>query len=200
MTTLDKKQELESLLPFYVNGSLDDVDKIRLEKALSEDEYLREELAFVEILQKQVQQQSEQSPGEFGLKRLQRSLKQHQQQQIEQQSSQQTTQGKKAWQFAAIAASLMLVFQTVTIVQQTDDYRAAGGDNSVQAYADTVNVVFVSNATEQQIRQLLLEHNIVIIDGPSALGIYRLALTVDPPLTLNALQMRSDLIESIQQD
>jgi len=200
MTTLDKKQELESLLPFYVNGSLNDLDKIRLEKALSEDQHLREELAFVEILQKQVQQQSEQSPGEFGLKRLQRSLKQHQQQQTEQQNSQQTTHGKKGWQFAAIAASLMLVIQTVTIVQQTDDYRAAGGDNSVQTYADTVSVVFVSNVTVQQMRQLLLEHNIVIIDGPSALGVYRLALTVDPQLTLKALQMRSDLIESIQQD
>ena len=199
MTTLDKQQELEALLPFYVNGSLDEADKTRVELALAENEDLRQELAFVEILQKQIQQQTEKSPGEFGLKRLQRSLKQ-QQLEAEHKNKQQPSQSKKGWQFAAIAASLMLVFQTVTTVQQTDDYRAAGGDNSLQAYTDTVSVAFVSNATEQQIRQLLLEHSIVIIDGPSALGIYRLALTVNPQLTLEALQLRSDLIESIQQD
>lgn len=200
MTELENKQELEALLPFYLNGTLDAADKARLESALAEDQQLREELAFAEILQKQIQQLPEQSPGEFGLKRLQRSLNQQQQQDAEQKREQHTAQSKKGWQFVAIAASLMLVLQTVTVVQKSDDYRAASGNNTVQNYTDTVSVTFTSDATELQIRQLLLEHNIVIINGPSAIGLYRLALTTDPVTSLQALQARSDLVESIQQD
>jgi anti-sigma-K factor RskA len=202
MTTLDNKQELEALLPFYLNGSLDESEKVRVERALAEDEDLRQELAFIEIMQQQIQQLPEQSPGEFGLKRLQRSLKQQQAQHQHQigHAEKQLTPAKKGWQFLAIAASLILVLQTVTVVQKQDDYQAAGGNNVVQKHADTVSVTFTGNATEQQIRQLLLAHNIVIIDGPSAIGLYRLAITADPHTTMQALQARSDLIESIQQD
>lgn len=200
MTTLDTQQELESLLPFYVNGSLDNADKARVEQALAADEALRQELAFIEALQKQVQDYPEQSPGEFGLKRLQRSIKHQQQQKTEHENEQRTKQSKKGWQFAAIAASLMLVFQTVTTVQQQDDYMAAGGDNAVQHYTDTISVTFVGSATEQQIRLLLIEYEVLIIDGPSALGVYRLAITSNPEQTIQALQTRTDLIESLQQD
>jgi len=201
MTTLDTKQELESLLPFYLNGSLDDIDKARIEKALAEDEDLRQELAFAKIMQKQIQQVPEQSPAEFGLKRLQRSLKQQQEKErLQLQSTEQTTSAKKGWQFIAIAASLMLFVQTVTTVQQqSDDYMAAGGGKTIQQ-GQIVSVTFSSTATELQIRQLLLENNAVIVDGPSALGIYHLALTSEFETSLQALQARSDLIESIQQD
>ena len=56
-----------------------------------------------------------------------------------------------------------------------------------------LQVVFTPDATEAEIRTLLFEAGATIVDGPSALGVYRLDAE-DPDAALEALQARADLV------
>ncbi|MBL1321193.1 MAG: hypothetical protein COA63_009065 [Methylophaga sp.] len=201
MTNINTEQEIESLLPYYVNGSLTEDEIKRVERTLAENENLQQELVFLQKLQIQVQQQKQQnSPGEFGLKRLQRRLKE--QQTIDNNSQQQKilSSTKNRWQFAAMAACLMLVVQTVNNIETGNTYQAAGGTAVTQYKGKIVSVTFSPAATEQQIRNLFLETNVFIVDGPSALGIYRLVIVDGSDTTIEKLASQADLIESIQEE
>ncbi|MEM1307556.1 MAG: hypothetical protein AAGG99_08530, partial [Pseudomonadota bacterium] len=52
---------------------------------------------------------------------------------------------------------------------------ASGQDSAVIDTSLTLRVAFAGSATEADIRALLLDLNLVIIDGPSAIGLYTLA-------------------------
>lgn len=189
--------DIELLLPFYVNNTLNEDEVKQVEQALGKHPNLREELSYLQVLQKQVRQQEyENSPGELGLKRLQKEQrlnKDHQQLEI-------VSKAKNRWKYGAIAASIMLVAVTVIDMGKNDTYRAAGGSAIVQHNGIVASVTFSPNVTEQQIRKLLLDTNVFIIDGPSALGVYRLVVVNGNDTTIKKLAAQVDLIESIQMD
>jgi anti-sigma factor RsiW len=193
MTQTSNNQTIEQLLPFYLNGTLDSAEKSQVKQALKQDLHLQQELALLQKLQQQTKQQAIPiSPGEMGMKRLQRSFKD------EPNLASPKTTPSKAWQFTAIAASLLLVVQTATTLLPSGQYQAAGGDTHLQRQGFTIAATFSLDVSEQQIRQLLIQHQIVIIDGPSALGVYHLLVTHKPNDTLEQLKLRQDIFDSIQ--
>lgn len=197
------KKEISELLPFYVNGSLQGEDLEAVKKALSEDEALRDECAFLESLRSEVQnQKQESSPGQLGLKRLQRDL-----------AKEQTTRSRrlpqndnikdKVWRIAAVAACIMLLVQTAYVVpmwQNNKDLVAASGSNAAYIRGPVLSVTFVPEAREENIRELLLAVDARIIDGPSSLGVYKLAVSKDPEAVIAKLQAHKNLVETIQRD
>lgn len=192
MSETEKRQHIELLLPFYLNNTLQGEEKILVEQMLAEDESLRDELLFLQKLKDHAQQplQSD-SPGELGLKRLQRSLAKQQTQPPE--------QTVNRWRIAAIAACLMLVVQTASNISQTNTYQTAVGKAEIQYKGQLMSVTFTPDATEQSIRKLLLEANASIIDGPSALGIYYLLLPDNSKHSKDTLKANTDVVESIQE-
>lgn len=184
------KVDAEMLLPFYLNGTLSADETESVEQALAEHPDLQEELAFLSALREHLegQQNSVNSPGELGLKRLQ--------QQLHNKKSKPPTQG---WRIAAIAASFMLMLQTAVTWQRDEPvhYIPAGGSSEAEVSGTLVSVTFVPSATEQQIRAVLLESNSLIINGPSALGIYQLLVDDADKQTLAWLEAQS-IIESLQ--
>ena len=203
MTNSTEQTEIELLLPFYVNGTLDDAENKLVEEAITDNKDLRQELVFLQSLQSQVQQHQgqEHSPGELGLKRLQKILKAQQTTDKNIQKQALISTGKNRWQFAAMAACLMLVVQTVSNIKPDSNiYIAAGGNTLVQHEGEIISITFSPDASEQQIRRLFLESNIFIVDGPSALGVYRLSISTNIESTISTLQARTDLIESVQQE
>lgn len=192
MSEIEKKQNIEFLLPFYLNETLQGEEKMAVEQALAEDESLRDELLFLQKLQGHLQQPSQSnSPGELGLKRLQRSIKQQ---------STPPEQSVNRWRIATIAACLMLVVQTTNNISQTDTYQTAGGKAEIQYKGQLMSVTFAPDATEQSIRKLLMEANASIVDGPSALGIYYLLVPGNAEHSKNILKANSNVIESIQEE
>jgi len=100
----------------------------------------------------------------------------------------------------AFAACLLLVVQTaVTTSQwhQNDDLNAAGG-SSIFLTGKIISVTFVPEAREENIRGLLLSVDARIVDGPSALGIYKLAVTRDIDEVTKKLLAHKNLIETAQ--
>lgn len=201
MTNSTEQKEIELLLPFYVNGTLDDAENKLVKEAIASNKDLQQELVFLQSLQSQLQQQQEQSPGELGLKRLQRMLQKEQTNNETHHQKDNTAANTDRWKIAAIAACLMLVVQTATNFESDSDvYMAAGGNTLVQHKGEIVSITFTPDVSEQQIRSLLLETNVFIVDGPSALGIYRLSVSNNVDATINKLKARTDLIESVQQE
>ncbi|PKM30326.1 MAG: hypothetical protein CVV07_07910 [Gammaproteobacteria bacterium HGW-Gammaproteobacteria-11] len=184
------KLDAEMLLPFYLNGTLSAEETAYVEQALAEHPELQEELAFLRALREHLedQQDTANSPGELGLKRLQ--------QQLNSPKPRTATQG---WRVAAIAASFMLMLQTAVTWQKDEPihYIPAGGSSEAGITGTLVSVTFVPSATEQQIRAVLLDSNSLIVNGPSALGIYQLLVDDADKQALARLQAQS-IIESLQ--
>jgi hypothetical protein len=156
---------------------------------------LQQELDFLRTLQQQTQQQTmPTSPGKLGLKRLQRQIKQSDASTI------QASQPTPGWKWTAIAASLLLVMQTSTNMLPTDNYQAAGEQPNLIEQGTRLTVTFSPDVSEQQIRDLLIQHRITIINGPSALGVYQLLLKDKSVTTLQQLKNRHDIFDSIQSD
>lgn len=68
--------ELMKLLPFYVNQTLDPSERNSVENYLQRSDEARKEVVYLKQLRQSLKQQPQAtSPGELGLKRLQREIK-----------------------------------------------------------------------------------------------------------------------------
>ncbi|WP_020591320.1 anti-sigma factor family protein [Kiloniella laminariae] len=203
----ETRQDLEQLLPFYVNGSLSPEETNRVEQALAEDPALQEEIDFLKHLRDEVKDlELGNSPGEFGLRRLQKALKEEQ----KQRNSAETSSGTvvplsiRGWRLAAIAACLLLLLQTAVTLpmwnRSGDDLIAAGGGTAAQLGGQIITVTFVPEASEENIRNLLLAVDASIVAGPSALGVYRLSVARDSEAVVEKLLAHRNLVETAQND
>jgi len=159
-----EREELSALLVFLANGTLEGAERARVEAAVAVDPDLQAELAVLREIRGQMQDEvGLQSPGAFGHARLMRDLDRE-------------VSAKRPswlWQGVAAAAVALLVLQ-FALTRTGDDVRLAGGGVEVQS-GPVVTVAFAGTATEAEIRALLLELDLSIVSGPSALGLYRLA-------------------------
>ena len=194
-------KEIEQLLPFYVNGTLSGSEQERVEKALLANPELQEELDVLSKLQTEMRQMElGQSPGELGLKRLQKSLTAETSITAPKQIAANDNIVKLGWKLAAVAACLMLVVQTLVFVpewSEDKDLISAGG-SVVQPHGRLYSITFAPDAREEDIRTLLLSVNGRFVDGPSALGVYRLSVPGAQEDVLKKLNARVNLIDSVQ--
>jgi hypothetical protein len=184
----------EELLPWYVNDTLTDEERSGLEEHLKRCEQCRREVEYLKALRSQVKATSDLAPyGELGLKRLLSDIKKEAQ-----------TPRRFAfqrWQPAlAIAASLIIMVQSFFLYnywQQSEAITTLSGP--VQG-GEVLQVSFAPDANETQIRKVLQSVEGSIIDGPGAIGIYRvrLNLTTEKEERINEriaiLRLRSDVV------
>ena len=185
------------LLPWYINNTLDEEENRMVAEALEKDDELKKEYELLKSISTAIKAEKVQTPGEMGFARLKRSMKATEQpKDIPQRTSSHVTR----WKFAAIAASLLLVAQASFMLNQTDEqqyYRPLGSENIQQG---SILITFAPNVTESQIRNVLLESQAVIIDGPSAAGIYRVRSSAqDKESTINKLKSYKDVISHVQE-
>ena len=196
-------KNIEELLPFYINGSLSEAERAEVEQGLKENDDLAKEAELLSKLREQVKAQPQvQSPGELGLKRLEKTIKQEK---IKGNSFGQFSskliarQNNNPWRVVALAACLLLVLQTAINIQkyQSEDLTAASGATSISETAD-ISVTFSPEATEAEIRQLLVDLHLHIVGGPSALGVYYIYVEGDVDKVTQVLRAQSKLIDSVQ--
>ena len=166
----DERTRLEELLPFAVNGTLDEAEQAEIEAALAADDTLAAELAFLRVVRREVRaREVAASPGEFGLARLKRAV-------AAERDTVTPLRRTGWWKAAAVAAVALFTVQTVAILTAPDDVvRLAGGGSGAVEAGPALTVAFRPDATEAEIRALLLSAGVGIVEGPSALGLYRVA-------------------------
>ena len=164
-------KEFEELLPWQVNDTLDAEESRQVEDYLAGNPDARADVEFMHAVRKTLKNQTLHSPGELGLKRFQKQLA----------DAQKTTPAPKQWWRPALAAAaLVIVVQGGLLVNmwqtETGTYAPLGDDTPGGA---VMQVEFNENATAAAIQETLTGIEATIVDGPGALGIYRLQLRSD---------------------
>ena len=213
-------REIEELLPLYVNGTLGEADRKRIDALRAENAELDAEIVFLFALARGVkavegEDQEVRSPGELGLRRLQKELRERSETSGQRPVSRAAAstvvaKGGSFGRLALVASVALMVglaagMLTMNFVQP-DRFVAAGGDRGaeLEQRGARLHLVFRSEATAADIEALLRSEGLEIVAGPSALGLYTVSAEVpaDPrndglQALLNSLRARSDVVEQV---
>ena len=154
----------DELLPWYANRTLAGAEREAVEAHLRGCERCRAELEFLGALRAQVKQApGAQDHDEVGLHRLMREVRRD------------AAIPRRRIALAA-AAAIVIVVQAGLIgwLATREPVFEPLGERARQGVVFQLR--FDPAASEARIRALLQEHDAVVIDGPSALGVYRVRL------------------------
>ncbi len=183
-TVLTLRDEMESLLPFYLNGTLQGPDLVRLEHWLATDPHGAIALAAAEDELSAAMAANEAiRPRPDALSRFSAAL--------EREAPNRAAGGLLASLFgrlrtappalawAAAAAMLaVIVVQTAVVNRGGEGYEVAGqGDN--QSERPFALVAFKADATAEAIATILTQAGGSIVDGPKPGGFFRVAIATD---------------------
>lgn len=200
------REEIEALLVFLANDTLEGEERKAVEAAVAADPQLAGELEVLKTMRREMQAEDVQSPGEMGLARLMREIDAEAESPVVPQAglpeaANLPTAPGSFWKIAAVVLFGLVVVQTAYIgYDDGTDFELAGGEEAPVSAEHTIRVAFEADAAEADIRALLLEQGLVIVDGPSAIGLYTLAAAdeVSRADALAALQARGDIVESAE--
>lgn len=189
VTAEDEMDNVQGLLSFYANGTLEPEERARVESALQEFPDIKSDALTLEKLRETMQGlDTGSSPGEFGLARLLRDIDR---------AERPKPAGKVLpWSVAAAAMAALFAVGFVWMAEPRDEaFMQASGDPGVPL----LMIAFQPDATQAQISDLLLELRLEIVRGPSAIGLYGLDPGAERDLSAIAsdLRGRSDLVESV---
>ena len=170
----DTAKDLEQLLPFYANGTLEGSEKEAVEKRLQEDEAFRLELDYLKALRANIKaEEMGQSPGELGLARLHKAIDADE----SAGNRPKAANDNRFWRIAAIAATIALTFalsvQLYAPITGSDDYVTASGTTKVEG--PVFQIFFEAEGNQGAISTLLATEKLTIIEGPTEIGYYRVA-------------------------
>lgn len=183
MSTSVSGKEVVELLPFFVNGTLDATEKAVVSAAVASDRNLKAEVEALGAIRKAVQASDDltQSPGELGLKKLLAKIEKTEAESPGQWKGQPAnTNAAPLWNRLggyAVAACLgaLAVFVTLGPANEDDYAVTASGEVAVTDPEMTMAVSFSEGAALAMVSAVLRDQGLVIIDGPSARGVYLLA-------------------------
>ncbi|MCK0171785.1 hypothetical protein MWU53_12010 [Aliiroseovarius sp. S1123] len=182
------RQNILELLPFWVNGTLSPEERDMVEAALEQDPTLRQEAEMLALIRATVKEQPEmQSPGELGLARLRRVIEDNPQTVLDGRSRAR----RYILSFSSgLAAALALLAVLGNFRASEDVYELASSSDD----AANIVVMFRPDVTQASMSALLQMHDLVIVDGPSAIGLFRLS-PLDPDIDLEQLAgtLRSEI-------
>jgi anti-sigma factor RsiW len=185
--TPEHDDETAALLPWYLNGTLDDAERARVEAWLRAAPEHEAELA----MWRAVQAEARNAPpapvfDELAWRRLRAQLP----------AGRRTT-----WLKVAAAASVLIIagLQTTILVRDGDEVHRPLSETPA-ADQWRLQVRFDEAATLQQIAALLDRHEAQIVAGPSALGLYTIAIakgsSSTPQPLLESLRAEPLIIEA----
>ena len=175
------EQDKTALLVSYAAGTAAEQERAEVEAMIATDPDAAARLALARSSKQALEamgegEQDGWTPGEIGLRRLMRDIDRE-----AERRSLQWADSVALWRGVAAAAVLALVVMSAFRIGGEGrgglgGYEIASGRTEGLALAQ---VTFAPSATEAEIRSLLVGAGARIVDGPSALGVYRLAFETD---------------------
>lgn len=169
-TTNPIDPDIDELLPGYVNGSLQGAQCDAVERYLMDHPEAAAEVELLRAVRGGVKtaRTGESSPGELGWHRLQRALRDE---------PRRVAGQRPGWWRPALAAAIVVIIVQgallTTLWRHPPMITPLSGPVPV---GTVVQIRFEPTATEQQIRALLDSVDGRFVDGPGALGVYRVRL------------------------
>jgi hypothetical protein len=173
-----KPDQLE--LPWVANGS---ESAQALEKRLSEDPALRDELEFLKRLRSALQRDPEHAPDDLAWGRFKQSLG----------VERRMLRRGRWWRVAAVAASVLVLIQAGMLLE-SGTFAPLSGDEPNGAM---LQVNFVPQATEAQLRAALQAAGATVVDGPGAVGIYRARVEGDAGQAAEYLRAQTGVVAEV---
>ena len=172
------REDVAGLLPFAVNGSLAPAEAREVEDWLARDPDLQDDAGFLTRLRGMMRAEPLPQTGtEFALARLMRDLPPQLAPETVQIHAAQRLARWRAPAMAAALAALVVGLGTAALMrpapQEAPIYEQASGD---AAELPRLTVTFAPEARLSEVAALLQAQDLVIVDGPGALGLYRLEL------------------------
>lgn len=168
-----QNSDWQALLPWYVNGTLSESEREQLEHEMAKNPELQQEMLWLQQLQNALKQQDAPAPpGELGWMRLRKEIRQDK-----------SANWRRFGIGAATAATILFSVQLGMMMNKPDPaIEVMSGSMSTQALEHhwQLQIAFKADTTAEQIQTLLYEINARIIDGPSAVGLYRVAIPESP--------------------
>jgi hypothetical protein len=195
MEPINSAQHPDELLPWLANRTLDGAERLEVEAHVASCERCRRELAYLESLRSGVaEMENVQAPGEFGLNRLLRDI-----------GRQPQLAERRRWLVPALAAALaVVVLQGVMLAQLWIRPVSIAPLGRALPDANVLQIRFDPRATEADIRNALQAVGASLIDGPGALGIYRVRLepgvsgkSMEVSQAIAALEVRHGVVVQI---
>ncbi len=174
--SVESDRDLADLLPWLVNGSLAGAERTAVLNLLSRSPEASLELRLWKAVQAEARHEVDDPGVEMGWRRLEKSVKQEQARE----------RPIRYWRAAAAVAAVAIVgFQSMILwrMEQRDAgiTQLAAPPAAVSAHEWLVQVRFSDAATVAQVNDLLAEIGGRIVGGPSALGVYEIAVARDGP-------------------
>jgi len=157
----------DRLLPWYVNGTLDDDERAQVEHHLVECMPCQDEVAWLHAVQEQFAEQAQKDDVSPKLRQLHRRVAR----------LHGTPRTSPAWQrrekglawLAAVQAAVILGLSVVVLHPQHDSYRTLSTSGSQDAL---LVVMFDPHTREAQMRELVRSSHARIVGGPTEAGAY----------------------------
>lgn len=189
-------------LPFAVNGTLPAPEAAQLEDWLAHDPDLQDDAAFLSRLRGLMRAEPLPETGaEFGLARLLRELPPQLAPAAAPARWRQVLSGMAVPALAACVAAVVAGLGTAALLRPeapAEDlyYEQASGDT---ADLPRLTVTFAPDAKAGDLAALLQAEDLLIVDGPGALGLYRLELPAgaDALATADRLRAAQGLVLSV---
>ena len=166
----------EELLPWYVNNTLSPEQRLDVERHLEECSHCQKEFTLLQHLSRQIRATPISPPGELGLRRLL-----HQVRQEKEERKQTPLIQALGWRpMIAFAAAVIIVVQAGLLMWTPTKPEPITPLSGPTQLGVTLQVTFAPSTTEAEIRESLQAIGGNFISGPSALGVYRIRLTLQP--------------------
>ena len=193
MTDKSQRLDIESLLPFYVNGTLEAEELATVQAALKAEPALQQQAEALGHIRAQMRAEDiEFSPGEMGFARLSQA--------ITAPVAANISAAPTWWRTGAIAACAALLAVGVTLqlprlTTSAPEYEQA----SAAQEAPRLQIAFLPDVSVEALGAVLTEFDLSIVAGPSALGFYELTARngADLSKALTALEERADLVDFV---
>ncbi len=201
-------EDLSPLLPFYVNGTLTQEERATVEEAMAQDASLRHEAEVLAEMREtwQALPEDEHSPGEAGLQRLLAEISAEAapagpKTPLPQPANTNAPVLKRLAALAAAAAfgALLGTSALLTMEETTGAQMVSGGSGFIDD-VPTIAVSFRSGVSLGDISDALREFGLTVVDGPSAVGLYRVARFDGGSLSeddAEDLRARADIFEMV---
>lgn len=159
----------DELLPWLVNHTLSDQEQRLVEAHVETCTRCQQEVELLRRTRTQVKEFPLQSPGKFGLNRLMKE--------IQQENERIRLARPSPWRKSlVIAASFIIILQAGLLLDAWFLSPPMTPLSGPKEGGTILQISFVPDTTEDQIRQSLNAVNAIVIDGPGPLGIYRIRL------------------------